>query len=154
MEENKDLVKHIVSLVQLDIDAIHAYQEAIKKIDIQDVRDKLVRFQRDHEAHVKDLSPLITQYGGQVPEYKLDLKGHLIQGFTALRSSTGTEGALKAMKGNEQLTNSAYEKALTYELPQNVRIIVEKNREDERRHLAYIENVLNQRVWESGEKIA
>ncbi len=155
MEDNKDLGKQLASLVQLDIDAIHAYQEAIKKIEVPEVREKLTRFKRDHEKHVNDLTPIIRQNGGEVPEFKLDLKGYLIEGFTTLRSTTGTEGALKAMRTNEHMTNSAYDKALTLTLPVDVRVLVEKNRDDERRHLNYIENMIEQRIWEtSGNKAA
>ena len=67
-----------------------------------------------------------------------DLKGVLIEGLTALRSVTGTLGALKAMRTNETVTNRAYEKALEQTLPLVVREVVRQNLQDERRHLAGI----------------
>ncbi len=149
MELNKELTHHLISLVQLDIDAIHAYDQAIKEIDDREIRDQLTTFKGDHQQHVSDLSPFIVKFGSEPPKFKPDFKGFLIQGFTALRSQLGTEGALKAMKGNEKLTNAHYDKALTWTLPEDVRRVVEKNRDDERRHLKYIEDCLNQRSWES-----
>jgi demethoxyubiquinone hydroxylase (CLK1/Coq7/Cat5 family) len=77
------------------------------------------------------------------------LKGYLIEGFTALRSMTGTEGALKAMRTNEKITNKNYDKALSQDLPADVAAIVRRNRDDERRHLEYIETALSNRVWET-----
>src|SRR6185437_7161094 len=136
MEANRDLIKNLSSLVQLDIDAIHAYRQAIKEIDVQEIRQKLTEFEQDHENHVQNLSQQISQLGGEPPVFKQDFKGFLIEGFTALRSKTGTEGALKAMKGNEKLTNAVYDRALSWDLPLDVRSVVEKNRVDERRHLA------------------
>lgn len=146
--DNKVLCDHLISLAQLDIDAVHAYSQAIDRIDVQDIKDQLSRFRQDHERHVRDLSPVINRLGGMAPEFKPDFKGFLIQGMTTLRSVTGTEGALKAMKMNEQLTNKTYDTALGWELPADVRSIVEKNRDDERRHLAYITECIERKAWQ------
>jgi uncharacterized protein (TIGR02284 family) len=151
---NPNLLKNLVSLVQLDIDAVHAYEKAIEKIEIGEVKETLIRFKEDHVRHIADLSPLIRDNGGEPPEFKPDFKGLLIQGFTALRSSTGTEGALKAMKMNEKLTNSTYEKALSWELPEDVRRVVQRNRADEETHLRYVERVIERKIWEQGRTAA
>jgi rubrerythrin len=154
MELNKDLAKNLISLVQLDIDAIHAYRQAIKEIDVPEISDNLIRFQQDHENHVKDLNEIIIRLGAESPVFKPDFKGFIIEGFTALRSQLGNEGALKAMRGNEKLANSTYDKALGWEMPPDIRSVIEKNRDDERRHLAYIENALTLRTFERRDKIA
>lgn len=154
MATDKEIITHVTSLVQLDIDAIHAYEQAIKEIEVQEIREKLSGFKADHLQHVTDLSPFIVQRGGRAPEFKPDFKGFIIQGFTALRSKLGTDGALKAMKGNEKLTNAVYDKALSWELPEDIREVIQKNREDERKHLKYIEDTLNQRAQESGKHVA
>lgn len=148
--ENNELCKHLMSLAHLDIDAIHAYRVAIEKIDVEEVKHQLEAFRADHERHVVELSPLITRLGGVPPEFKPDFKGFLIQGMTSLRSVTGTEGALKAMKMNEELTNRIYEKALSWEMPEDVRKLVTKNRDDERRHLAYVKQAIESGVWKKG----
>jgi rubrerythrin len=150
---NPELMRHLISLVHLDIDAIHAYQLAIKEIDVQEVKDNLIKFKQDHQRHLDDLAPFIRSLGGEPPAFKPDFKGYFIKGFTALRSLTGTEGALKAMRSNEQLTNKTYEDALTWQMPDEIRSVIQKNRDDERRHLTYIEDIINQRVWEK-KKIA
>jgi hypothetical protein len=59
--------------------------------------------------------------------------------MTKLRSATGTIGALKAMRMNEKLTNRTYEKQVRGELPPIALEVVTRNLEDERRHLAAIE---------------
>jgi uncharacterized protein (TIGR02284 family) len=141
-------LEQLVTLVQLDIDAAQAYAQAIETIGIQEIRDRLDEFREDHERHVDELSAAITRLGGKPPERAPDLKGQLIGGYTAIRSAMGIAGALRAMKNNEILANRIYEQALALELPDDVKAIVERNREDERRHLAYIESVLEDRVWE------
>ena len=87
----------------------------------------------------------MRRLGDEPVELSRDFKGFLIEGFTALRSVTGTEGALKAMQGNEKLTNKRYEDALNIVgLPEDVLDIIRRNREDERGHLEYIERTLEE----------
>lgn len=146
--ETDTLVEQLSSLMQLAIDAVHAYGQAIKNIDVPSVREQLISFQGDHERHIRELSECIRGYGAQPPEYSRDFKGFLIQGFTAIRSGTGTAGALRAMKSNEEKTNQHYNEALSWDLPADVRALVQRNYEDERRHLRYVEQALQARVWE------
>ena len=139
----KDKQIHVLSdLMKLDVDAVHAYEQAIDRIDVRAIRDALEEFKGDHDRHVDELSRAIRDLGGEPPERTPDIKGFLIEGFTAIRSATGTEGAMKAMRSNEKMTNKKYDKALDEELAPDVRSLVERNRDDERRHLAYIERVL------------
>jgi len=152
--ESTESVKKLCSLAQLDIDAIHAYSQAIDKIEVVGIKEQLIQFRADHQRHVDNLSDCIRRSGGEPPAFQKDFKGFLIEGFTALRSVTGTEGALKAMKGNEKLTNRTYDEALNWDVPQDIRIIIEANREDEKRHLNYIETCLENRAWEQGSEAA
>ncbi len=149
---SNEVVKKVNSLIQLDIDAVHAYQQAIEHIDVTDVKNQLVQFKHDHENHVQNLSEVVRKLGGQPPEFSRDFKGFVIQGFTALRSVTGTEGALKAMKSNEELTNSSYDDALSWDVTTEVRNVIQKNRDDEKRHLRYIEQCIENCVWEQREQ--
>lgn len=146
--ENQEMINKLNSLVKLDIDAVHAYDQAIQKIDLMEVRTRLEEFKSDHQRHIQDLSSKISGLGGTPPEYKRDFKGYLLQGFTALVSITGNEGALKAMQSNEKLTNKNYDDALSWDFSPDVKDLIRKNREDERRHLQYIEQCINMKVWE------
>lgn len=140
--EDKDIIEKLASLVQLDIDAVHAYKEAIDKAEDHQVREHLTLYRQDHERHISDLSTEIRRLGGSPPEFALDFKGYLIKGFTSLRSATGTEGALNAMHTNEKLTNKEYEAAKYWDLPRELKQLIALAREDERRHLEYIERAL------------
>lgn len=146
---DKEICDHLISLAQLDIDAFHAYTQAIDQMDISEVKDQLMQFRDDHKRHVKTLAPVISSLGGNPPEFSLDFKGFLIQGMTTLRSVMGgTEGALKAMKMNEELTNRTYDRALQWDLSSHIRIMIKNNREDEIRHLQYISQCIEARIWE------
>jgi uncharacterized protein (TIGR02284 family) len=152
--ESNEMIKKLSSLVQLDIDAIHAYDQALEKIDFPVIHKQLTRFKSDHQRHVESLSDAIRRFGGEPPTFSPDFKGFLIQGFTALRSISGTEGALKAMKTNEMLTNSTYDDALSWDFPSDVREIIVRNREDERQHLQYIERAIEDRTWDTKKEVA
>lgn len=147
-KHNAPVTDTLRALAQLDIDATYAYNQAIDAIDHPQIRARLIEFRADHERHITDLSACLRQLGAEPPERSRDFKGFLIEGFTAIRSMTGTEGALKAMQGNEETTNKAYREALSAELPADVRALVQRNYEDEWRHLAYITAALAERTWD------
>jgi uncharacterized protein (TIGR02284 family) len=136
-EDLEAIVAELNDLIQLDLDAVKAYEIAIEKIDDQEAHDDLELFKLDHERHVEDLGRLVRRLGGE-PKDSRDLKGVLIEGMTLLRSATGTLGALKAMRMNEKLTNKVYARALEKPLTLDAREVVLTNRDDERRHLAAI----------------
>lgn len=147
---NTDQVaEKLVDLIKLDIDAVQAYEQALKQIDHPEAHQKISEFRDDHKRHITDLTELLRNMNYPLPSMEPDMKGFFIEGFTVLRSVTGTAGALKAMNMNEKLTNAIYKKALENELPLNVKVIVEKNYSDEKRHLAYIEEAIKNEIWKN-----
>jgi rubrerythrin len=144
----KKTMKTIRKMIQLDIDAVHAYEQALVKIDDREIKSQISAFRDDHRRHIDDLSDYLRNHNETVPKMERDLKGFLIEGFTALRSATGTEGALKAMKSNEKITNSQYQDAIDEVELEDARVLLQKNYEDEKRHLAYIEQVLDSKEWQ------
>lgn len=147
--DQEEIIKKLNSLIHLDIDAIHAYEQAMKNVEEMHIRDQLAEFRNDHHMHFRELSTVVQSMGGNPPDFSPDFKGFFIQGFTALRSMTGTEGALKAMESNEKLTTKTYEEASSWDLPIATLSLVRANYEDERRHLSYIQTGLRDKIWES-----
>jgi len=139
---NNQICDKLIDLIQLDFDASRAYQKAIDEIDDPQIKATLKTFQSDHDRHCADLSYKVQTLGGTPPELKRDLKGYLIEGFTAIRAASGTDGALKAMESNEKTTNKHYSRAMEDDFPFDVKDIIRKNYEDEQRHLAYIQETL------------
>jgi uncharacterized protein (TIGR02284 family) len=137
--DTAELIEALNDLIQLDFDAVKAYEQAIERIDERPVRSDLELFKVDHERHIADLSQVVRDLGGVPEAAGRDLKGVLLEGLTALRSVTGTVGALKAMRMNEKLTNKSYAKASELDLPAIARMVVDRNLADERRHLAAIQ---------------
>lgn len=141
--ERDEAVDKLGDLLKLDVDAIHAYDDAIEKIDLEDVRTQLGKFRDDHQRHVSELTTLIRGMGAEAPTPDRDFKGYFIEGMTSMRSAMGTDSALKAMRQNEQLTNRRYEDAMSWALPTDAHEFIRRGYEDERKHLAYIEQALS-----------
>lgn len=147
----EDLIDELSSLMKVDYDAIQTYNQAIDEVDVPNIRNQLVQFRDDHERHIDNLSALLHSMGAQPPERLSSVKTFFLEGFTAVRSMSGTEGALKAMESNEKTTNKAYSEALDKDLPADIRTQVLENYEDEERHLQYISQALSGKIWEPSE---
>lgn len=146
---NLEITEELAKLVQLDIDAVLAYDRAIAATGQGVIADELTLFKLDHQRHILDLSRAMLDLGAHPPESKPDVKGTILGGMTGLRSRLGPEQTLHAMRSNEQLTNSTYARALAKPFPETILEIVRRNYADEQRHLAWIERAIDQRVWES-----
>jgi len=141
-KSKKAQIVELVELIELDGDTLQVYDEALGHIDHPDVREAVEAFEADHERHIADLTELIDELGGEAPPAKADLKGTVMRALTALRSATGTNGALKALRTDEKLTCRTYAKVVDAELPEPAAQVVADHLSDERRHLAVIEAML------------
>jgi uncharacterized protein (TIGR02284 family) len=140
-------IRAVQDLIHLDMDAIKAYEQAIKACDHENVAAQLRSFQGDHQRHVNDLSEELRKLGEQ-PDVRTDIKGFFIEAFTAV-TAHGTKSALLAMRGNETLTAARYKAALDLQdLPDSTKEVIRKNYADEQRHLEWIKMALDQKIWE------
>lgn len=134
----QDHVKELNKLIHLDHDAVAAYGAAIERLDEPRYKTQLTQFKGDHERHIRDLTALVRELGGD-PAEGGDFKKVLTQGKVVIGNITGDKGILQAMKSNEEETNHKYERALSVEgLPPRVRELLARNLEDERRHRAWL----------------
>jgi uncharacterized protein (TIGR02284 family) len=140
--ENKQLVERLNDLIQLDVDAVEAYDHAIKHMEYEDIRRRFLDFRDDHRSHIRNLTEMVQHLGGKPIKSSPDLKGYLIEGFTALMSVTGSIGAMEAMKANEILTTKKYSEAAALDLPEEVKKLMMTHYSQELRHLEYIEDVI------------
>lgn len=139
----QDTITVLNRLVQTDIDALHCYDQAISRIREGATAGVLRAFRIDHDRHVEELSEAVRGLGGTPPS-RQDASGRMLSGMTAVAASTGTLSALTIMEANEVVTNRAYEQALAADLPTDLRALVAANRDDERRHLARIKDMLGE----------
>jgi rubrerythrin len=141
-----DLVKLLKSIIELDYDAIEAYEAAIERIENGSDKAQLSMFMADHRRHVSDLS-LIMKEMGEEPPTGPDIKRVLTKGKVVLGSLIGDKAILVAMRTNEADTNTAYERAMARDdLTPHLRAVFEMNLLDERRHRNWIEERLRPEV--------
>ncbi|EYF04178.1 PA2169 family four-helix-bundle protein [Chondromyces apiculatus] len=125
-------------LIELDYDAIEAYEAAIERMDDMRDRAQLSTFLADHRRHVNDLSLFMHDLGGTPPDGG-DIKRILTKGKVVLGGLLGDRAVLTAMKTNEDDTNTAYERALKRnDIPARIRAVFQRNLADERRHRDWI----------------
>lgn len=140
--DSKEVVSNLNDLIELDYDAIAAYQAAIERLDNEAFKGKLSEFLSDHERHITDLSTAVRGEGGE-PQKDGDAKKILTKGKVVLADLAGDEAILKAMKTNEDQTTSAYEKAVKKGYPEHIQPLLEQGLTDERRHRSWLETTID-----------
>ena len=145
--DNKEIARELKSLCKIDIDAFFAYTETFRHIDAPDAKKNVERFRDDHERHIKDLSDEIRSLGEEPPKFSRDFKGYVLDVFTKVRSLTGTEGSMKALRSGEETTNKKYGEAVKLGFPDRILTLINRNFKDEQGHLSYIEQAIRNQVW-------
>lgn len=141
-------------LLQLDHDAVGAYDIAIEKLDDRDHADQIAGFRRDHERHIRELNTLIAELGG-TPKNEPHATGPFKEALQSLGGLAGDKGVLMAWRTNELQVRTKYDsyasKAMFW--PDNVKRIVDQNALDEERHYRWVADVLQTMGVGSGEGI-
>ncbi|MFZ2448117.1 MAG: ferritin-like domain-containing protein [Syntrophobacteraceae bacterium] len=143
-----DMAKELSELVELDIEAAHAYGQAITIVTEPGIRDRLARFQKDHERHIEQLSAVIRALDAEPPAYAWDLKSTQPEEVAPIAGMMGTEGTISTMKTKEVFANKTYREAQHLSFTPNIGELVRRNYQDEQVHLNYLEEVLAARSWE------
>ena len=133
-----DLNVLLASVMELELEAVEAYDAAIAGVDEEAIKVALAAFRADHVRHREELRPALEVNGrrGQlVPENKRALTG----GKSVISGLFGDPAILTAMSANEDETNHAYERACDSAMvPPRVRALLRAALADERRHRAWI----------------
>jgi hypothetical protein len=140
--DKKETIKALSELVQVDIDAVHAYDRALKEVDDKIIQSRLIEFQKEHRNHIRVLFEQIRAAGEQPPAFSQDFKGYVIEAFAALRSFTGMKGALQALQTTEEITHRYYGNWVSKKAPDTVKEILRKHFTEEKIHLDYIKSNL------------
>lgn len=140
-----NLVDTLNNLIQLDYDAIDAYDAAIDRLDSAEYKERLKEFRADHARHTRDLGAVVRELGGK-PAQQGGAKSMLTRGKVMMADLMGDGAILQAMKSNEDDTNTAYDRAVKgAEGNPAAASALRAGLEDERRHRAWIEQALSAR---------
>ena len=128
----------LYDLIELDYDAIAAYDAAVSRLDSIEYRQALAAFRSDHVRHTQNLAPFLQQMGSVVPDGG-NAKAMLTTGKVFIGSLFGDKAILEAMRTNEDDTNTAYGRAVGHaQATPEIRAVLEQNLADERRHCSWI----------------
>lgn len=128
-------------LVELDYDAVEAYEAAINRLENADARERLAIFKGDHERHIQELTTLLKNHGEEAPSAPSVGKQWLAKGKVVLANIIGDSLIIKAMISNVEDTNQAYERMnKRIDKWQDADDILKRGLEDERRHKNWLEH--------------
>jgi rubrerythrin len=130
-----DFAGALKSLVELEYDALSAYESAFEGFDSKIYKTKVQEFSRDHERHIEELSKILNDRGEDAPTQHDVIKHLLVKGKVVLANMLGDEAILSAMLSNEGDTNQAYSTILRHDMkwPEAMPIL-ERAYADEKRH--------------------
>lgn len=141
--DNKQLARTLGSLMLLDFDAAHAFEEAIENTEVKDVQEQFTLFRKDHQDHVFHISKMIVALGEEPPAHSTDFRVFSTKEIVSPRAASNTEERMRIMLLNETTLNDRYAEALRLDLPANIRSSVSHYFSDEQKHRAYISSALN-----------
>lgn len=141
-----DFSSALTDLVELEYDAVEAYEAAINRLDNQEYRKKLISFKNDHMRHISELCELLKAHMITPPTGPSLGKQWLAKGKVILGNLVGDLAILRAMRSNEIDTNVAYEriKAREDSWPDS-RDMIDRGFADEQRHKKWLEDILEDR---------
>jgi rubrerythrin/uncharacterized protein YjbJ (UPF0337 family) len=134
-----DIIDGLNDLLQLDHDAIGAYDVAIEKLADRDHANQILGFRRDHERHIQELNELVAALGGEAKNQP-HLTGPFKQALQSLGAVGGDRGVLAAFRQNELQVRSKYElyASKANHWPQNIKRVIDANALDEERHYRWV----------------
>ncbi len=138
--ELEEEVGALIAIAMMDAEAAAAYGAAAEVVDDDGIRETILSFQKDHLRHVDDLNAIITERGGEAAR-RDPPTGSVMVTLAQSMGALGTDEAILALIGNEQLTNSVYATALELGLDEQTVAVLERNKADEERHLEALEEL-------------
>lgn len=130
-------------LLQLDHDAVGAYDVALEAVEDGDHALRIEAFRQDHERHIRDLNDVILALGG-VPANEPHATAPLRQTLQEMAASGSDEALLTTWHRSEDRFATTYtdyaRKAVFW--PAAAKRVIDQNALDEEKHLRWVEGVL------------
>lgn len=137
----RDFIDAIKALIELDYDAVEAYNAAIERLESGEYKAQLTSFREDHQRHIRELSELLSHHTKEIPTGPDNSKQLLAKGKVVIANLMGDNAILMAMISNEQDTNTAYDRIVNRkDIWAEALAVVRRGLEDEKRHKAWLES--------------
>ena len=143
----KSFTEAIKELVELDYDALGAYEAAINNLENPEYKKKFEEFKLDHQRHITELSAFLSRCNETAPSGPDNMKKVLVKGKVELASLFGDQNILSAMLSNEEDTNTAYERInarIGESADKEIAKIIASGLADERKHRDWIQSNISQ----------
>jgi rubrerythrin len=132
-------VELISALARLDLEAALAYEAAAGMSEQDaDLAQSLRAFARDHRTHVEALNETLEAEGEEPVAPPAGPSGAVLVGLLGLTAPLGPDVVVVTLLGNEQLTNLAYDAALSYDWDTETAAMLHRFQQDEERHVAWL----------------
>jgi rubrerythrin len=149
-----EILEGLNDLLQLDHDAVGAYEIAMEKLNDRDHADMIAGYRRDHERHIRELNELIADLGG-TPVNQPHATGPFKLALQSLGGLAGDRGTLMAFRTNELSVRAKYDayasKANAW--PTNIKRVIDACALDEERHYRWVSEVLGKDENEALDKV-
>ncbi len=136
------LVARLNDILQLDHDALGAYDLAIQSLKSPTYKGAVRRFRADHERHITELTQLIRERGGipiELPHLPTGVFKLAVQQAGALG---GDKAVILAFKANERQGRDKYRRAAEASEDLEAADILARGADDEAKHYAWALEVL------------
>jgi rubrerythrin len=149
-----EILEGLNDLLQLDHDAVGAYEIAMEKLNDRDHADQIAGYRRDHERHIRELNELIAELGG-TPVNQPHATGPFKLALQSLGALAGDRGTLMAFRTNELSVRAKYDAyaAKANAWPTNIKRVIDACALDEERHYRWVSEVLGKDENEALDKI-
>lgn len=139
----EEILTGLNDLLQLDHDAVGAYQIAMEKLENRDWAVQIAGYLTDHERHIRELNDAIVELGGE-PMNEPHATGPFKQALQNLGAVAGDKGLLMAWRANElqvRMKYDSYASKANY-WPDHLKALIDRNALDEERHYRWVVGVL------------
>lgn len=138
-----EILEGLNDLLQLDHDAVGAYEIAMEKLKDRDHADQIAGFRRDHERHIRELNELVTELGG-TPMNQPHATGPFKMALQSLGALAGDRGTLMAFRTNELQVRAKYDSyaSRANRWPTHIKRVIDRCALDEERHFQWVSDVL------------
>lgn len=143
------------SLIDMDRDAVLAYDAALDRFERSDYREKITEFRNDHLAHVDVLTGFLKQSNktdiknAKNPENR---RSAVTQDKDVVSKLMGDRAILHAMRSNELDSNTVYNRLIhRMDIPDALKAYLKKAYREENNHLIWIEQALDDRSYRHDE---
>lgn len=144
-QPSAEVIGALNELLQLDYDAIGAYEIAIDELEDRDHATRIAAFKADHERHIRELNTLIERMGG-TPHNNPHATAPLKHAMQSLGAMGGDRGILLAWRANELQLRNRYDEWASRALrwPAEAKRLVARNALDEEGHYQWVAGVLRE----------